>query len=125
LRVDLESERLRISALHGQLEVERDHAFKLIQELEGEKQYRDQLAQELEGEKERRDQLVKELEGERTLSQQLKEELRLGQEDLRIARDHWHHWRSLYLRRSPSLRRAELPSPTLSRRGTRSSIACR
>ena len=101
LRVDLESERLRLSALHGQYELERDHAFQLIRELENEKGRLSLITVELESERSNssalhgqyeleRDhafQLIRELEGERTLSQQLRDELSLSQTDLLIARE--------------------------------------
>jgi glycosyltransferase involved in cell wall biosynthesis len=73
LQVELESEKLRHSATHTQLGLEKDHAYRLIEEVKEEKRQREQLAIELEG--------------ERVLSHQLEEELRLSREDLRIARE--------------------------------------
>lgn len=84
-QIELESERLRLTATHTELEKERSHAFKLIGELEAERSQRSQIESDLSNERARKAAILEELEGEQVLSKQLGQELDLVRTDLRIA----------------------------------------
>jgi glycosyltransferase involved in cell wall biosynthesis len=84
-RIEIESERLRLSAEHAQLEIERNHTFRLINDLEAERSLRIQIESDFLNERARKESILHELEGEQLLSMQLRQEMDLVRADLRIA----------------------------------------